>query len=286
MNLLPFVIVILTVLALFSSSHFDRHVQSSKEQESYKGYFRALRGARNKKETQAYNYNIRSQKSSNKSKKEKKVQNVPYFREEKVGWDNGRLNLYSLIDDPLKWPKLKEVAAAYIKQLYIHADFFPKEKNFPSSLIDALIVALKTEGLDTPLYELTLEEPYKTPFKHMLKGTQTYDLSLKGYPPFGNFFVFEKKEKPPMYFQDANLTFLSLTLGQKGMEALKKKELEQIEESGKHYSKIKRAELEVLLSFSPPDPAILDLFEFPKHSSPRMPAKFQDEETGITVHVP
>ena len=121
----------------------------------------------------------------------------------------------------------------------------------------------------------------------MVRGTHTYDLETNaGYPPFGDFFTFEEREKPPMFFQDANTTFLSIVLGTKKMQIIKDEELREFEKSGGHHSSLNRTKLEELLSDSPPSPQQLDLFDFNQKSSPRKPGKHKDQKTQITVRAP
>lgn len=289
MNLLPFVIVIITILALFSTSFFDRHVMEKKEQEIYLAYFKGLRAARNHKEDLAY-CSLRKRgkpPSTNSSKKEPSKKKVDYFRDEKIGWENGRLNLSSLTQDAQKWPELKTITIAYVKRLYSNHDIFPSEGKFVEKLIDALIAAYKDVDPLPPFYDLKLEDKFRIPFYKMVRGTHTYDIKTNaGYPPFGNFFTFEEREKPPMFFQDANTTFLSIVLGTEKMQIIKDEELREIEKSGGHHSSLNRTKLEELLSDSPPSPQQLDLFDFNQKSSPRTPGKHKDQKTQITVRAP
>ncbi len=289
MNLLPFVIVIITILALFSTSFFDRHIIEKKEQEIYLAYFKGLRAARNHKEDLAYRAlkKRRNPQSTNSSKKDLSKKKAEYFRKEKIGWENGRLNLSSLTQDAQKWPELKAVTIAYVKRLYADRPFFPKEEKFTEKLVNALLTAYKESDSPLPLHKVTLEDPFHIPFYKMVKGTQTYDLKSKtGCPPFGDFFTFEERESPPMFFQDANTIFLSIVLGTKKTQMIEDEELREIEESGGHYSSFNRTKLEELLSDSPPSPQQLDLFDFSQKSSPRKPGKHTDPKTQITVRVP
>lgn len=289
MNLLPFVIVIITILALFSTSFFDRHVMEKKEQAIYLAYFKGLRAARNMKEDLAYRSLMKGGKpqSTNSSKKEPSKKKIDYFRDEKIGWKNGRLNLSSLTQDAQKWPELKAISIKYVKRLYSNHDIFPNEGKFVEKLIDALTAAYKDEDSLTPFYDLKLEDKFRIPFYKMLRGTHTYDLkSGAGYPPFGDFFTFEEREKPPMFFQDANTTFLSIVLGDKKTQIIVDEERKEIQESGKHRSSLNRTQLEELLSDSPPSPQQLDLFDFNQKSSPRNPGKHKDQKTQITVRAP
>ena len=289
MNLLPFVIVIITILALFSSSFFDRHIMEKKEQEIYLAYFKGLRVARNHKENLAYRSLMKEakSKSTSSSKNESSEKTTLYFRNEKIGWKNGRLNLSSLTQDSQKWPELKEITIAYVKRLYSGHNIFPKDDEFVERLVNALIAAYKDGDPLLPFHEVKLDDKFHLPFYKMVKGTHTYDLEEKtGYPPFGDFFDFEERESPPMFFQDANTTFLSLVLGIKETQIIVDEELKEIEESKRHRSSINRTKLEELLSDSPPSPQQLELFDFNQKRSPRTPGKYTDPKTQITVRAP
>jgi len=289
MNLLPFVIVIITILALFSSSFFDRHVMEKKEQEIYLAYFKGLRVARNHKEDLAYRSLMKGgkSKSTSSSKNESSEKTTPYFRNEKIGWKNGRLNLSSLTQDAKKWPELKAITIAYVKRLYSGHNIFPKEDKFVERLVDDLIAAYKDGDPLLPFHEVELDDKFHLPFYKMVKGTHTYDLEEKtGYPPLGDFFSFEERESPPMFFQDANTTFLSIVLGTKKTQIIVDEELKEIEESKRHRSSINRTKLEELLSNSPPSPQQLELFDFNQKRSPRTPGKHTDPKTQITVRAP
>jgi len=260
-----------------------------KEQKIYLAYFKGLRAARNQKEDLAYRSLKKREKSqsANSSKKEPSKKNTDYFRDEKIGWKNGRLNLSSLTQDAQKWPELKTITIAYVKRLYSHHRSFPNEGKFVEKLIDALIAAYKEEDPLTPFYDLKLEDKFRIPFYKMVKGTQTYDLkNSTGYPPFGDFFTFEERENPPMFFQDANTTFLSIVFGDKKKQIIVDKERKEIQESGNHRSPLDRTQLEELLNDSPPSPQELDLFDFNQKSSPRKPGKHKDQTTQITVRAP
>lgn len=291
MNLIPFVMIIIMVLSLFSLSQFEGALTLKKENQIYLAYFRGLRETRNKKERSAYKdtlpTNTGDKKPSNEDKPKKSSQK--YFREKRVGWEKGRLNLSSLLQKPHKYPSLETVAVAYVKQLYAHAEFFPKNDQTIKDLIKALIKAYQKDPLIS-FHEIKFNDPkLQDIFYKMMRGTHTYDLEKKvGYPPFGEMFTFEKSDRAPMNYHYANLSFLSLMFGEKMTKdfvALEKKEL--IEAKRKCESPIKKAELEKLLrnQMIGDKNNLLDLFEFTYQISKRVPAKYQDATTQITVKV-
>lgn len=291
MNLLPFVMIIIMVLSLFSLSQFEGALTLKKENQIYLAYFRGLRETRNKKERSAYKdtlpTNTGDKKTSNEDKQKKSSQK--YFREKRVGWEKGRLNLSSLLQKPHKYSSLETVALAYVKQLYGHAEFFPKNDQTIKDLIKALIKAYQKDP-SISFHEIKFNDPkLQDIFYKMMRGTHTYDLEKKvGYPPFGEMFTFEKSDRAPMNYHYANLSFLSLMFGEKMTKdfvALEKKEL--IEAKRKCESPIKKPELEKLLrnQMIGDKNNLLDLFEFTYQISKRVPAKYQDATTQITVKV-
>ena len=286
--------IIIMVLGLFTLSQFEGAMTLKKENQMYLAYFRGLREARNEKAKKAYKKTLPkkedNKKSSSSSEKQKKPSSQKYFREERIGWAMGRLNLSSLLKEPHKYPSLESVAIEYVKQLYGTERFFPKNDAVVKDLMTALIKYYKKEDPSTtPFHKVTFSDPkHQKIFYKMVKGTHTYELEGKGYPPFGEMFTFEKSDRPPMNFHYANLSFLSLLLGKQVINdfvELEQKKLEK--EPKKSISLIRKPELENFLShqiFGEKN-TVLDLFDFTYRKSNRTPAKYQDPETQITVKV-
>ena len=135
--------IIIMVLGLFTLSQFEGAMTLKKENQMYLAYFRGLREARNEKAKKAYKKTLPkkedNKKSSSSSEKQKKPSSQKYFREERIGWAMGRLNLSSLLKEPHKYPSLESVAIEYVKQLYGTERFFPKNDAVVKDLMTALI---------------------------------------------------------------------------------------------------------------------------------------------------
>jgi len=145
MNLLPFIIIIILVLGMFSLSQFQRSHSLEKEKNLYIIYFKGLRQIRNDLEN-AYYEKAKKILSNSKSDPTKETSNTPkdtlFFRERMLGWSSGKLNLSSLLNDASDSLGLKEICIKYLLLLYGHTDFFPKN---PQYLLDCVIEKLKTE---------------------------------------------------------------------------------------------------------------------------------------------
>jgi len=295
MNLLPFVVIILVIFSLFSAGQLQSKMIEKKEIRLYTTYLTTVRNSRNSKEKRMCEGAKREgkghQQQSIKDSEPKPV--IGYFREKRVGWERGKLNLSSLINDSAKWPILETVAASYVKELYKSAAFYPKEKDFEKKIIQTLIATLKETKDLSPLHELKLkDQKMQALFYRMLRGTNTYDLKKKqGIPPFGDFFTFEPSEKPPMNLHYANLSFFSALVGPKGAEKLAKSEQDCFNENSekKHYKcPYSIEELRQLLN----DPKQADLnerlslFDQKYRSMKKPPGYARDEQTQITVLTP
>lgn len=290
MNLLPFVIVIIMVLSLFSLNQFQGAITQKKENQLYLAYFHGLRETRNKQEKDAYKKSLVKKKTDQNESTEKKPYHHQYFRVKRVGWEKGRLNLSSLLKKPPKYEALESLAESYVKQLYGHASFFPKEKNFAKTLIQSLINIYKENENPPKFYEITFDDPIiQEAFFKMVHGTHTYDLDKKlGYPPFGEMFTFDPSDRAPMNFHYANLSFLSLTFGEKIKSELVNAEQELLPSAKqKCLSPLKKQDIENLLLHKTigNSETILSLFDFKYQTSKKEPKHYVDENTAITVKI-
>lgn len=299
MNLLPFVVIILVLLSLFSVSQLQSKIVEKKELQLYTTYFITMRESRNSKEKRVCTGAKAKEKKSHGEKQSEAQTSTQssepqgYFREKRVGWERGKLNLSSLINDSGKWPVLELVTAAYIKELYSGASFYPKEKDFEKKFLRTLIATLKESKDRPPLHELQFkDQAMQAIFYRMLRGTNTYVLNpKKGIPPFGDFFTFEPSEKPPMNLHYANLSFLSALVGHKGAQKLKTSEEECFKnnpEKKRYQCPYSFEELRQLLD----DPKLTDLSErlslldqkYKAMTKP--PGMARDQQTQITVLTP
>ncbi|MCB1084705.1 MAG: hypothetical protein KDK60_01235 [Chlamydiia bacterium] len=293
MNLLPFIFVMISLFSLYSYSSLRAGLQQKKESTLYHSYFTTLRQARNKKEERFYELARYDRTPSGKKKPKKPGENEkgweapPYFREVRVGWPLGRLNLSSLLNDSTKWPSLKGIAIDYVKQLYSHCSFFPKDDKFPAQLIDALIASCKENK--KPLRQIHIEdEKIRSTFYKMLKGTNTFDIDEKiGIPPFELFFTFEENESPPMNLHYANLVFLNIIFGKEGTEELVRleKEIHADKKEKLCHSPLKRADLNRILNTQfQVESKSIDIFETKYHPTKRPPSYHRDPTTNLMVY--
>lgn len=290
MNLLPFVMIIIMILGLFSISQFQGAITQKKEHQLYLAYFHGLRETRNEKEKTAYKRSKIKKKPEPTQTNDTRPKSARYFRIKHEGWEKGRLNLSTLLKKPHKYEGLESLAESYVKQLYGHASFYPQDENFPKTLITALVEIYAGNKNPPELYEIAFKDKTLNDiFFKMVHGTHTYDLEKKiGYPPFGEMFTFEESARPPMNFHYANLPFLSTILGEKVKDKLVKLEIELLPDARKKcLSPLKKQDVEDLLMGKTlgKSGTVLGLFDFKYETSKRDPQHYIDPATAITVKI-
>lgn len=283
MNLLPFVMIIIVIFSLFSASHLQTAFTQTKEKKLYCTYFKGLRTARNNK--------IKNFRAEHKplASRDKVKPVTTYFRVERVGWANGRLNLSSLLSDATYRKILHDVAVNYIELLYKDTKCFPKEKGFAQKLLASLVQAYK-KNPQLAFHEVHFKDKkMQEIFYKMVRGTHSYCLEPKrGCPPFANFFTFEPSSEPS-YFDYANTTLLTALFGEKFTKNLVQEELRALEKKRRRCeAPIKKENFRTMLSeaFIPNSNELYSLLNFTYAKSSRIVGKFQDEETKLTVLAP
>ncbi|MGE0197535.1 MAG: hypothetical protein AB7N99_01880 [Simkaniaceae bacterium] len=290
MNLLPFVMIIVLILGMFSLSQFQQSISLEKEKNAYLAYFIGLRESRNDCEDSVY-VNARKTHSKGKSSpttpskttKNDDIKERLFFRERKVGWLEGRLHLSSLLDESQNNASLKTLTLKYLSALYGHKKFFPKD---PKPFLESLIKTLKTQETLIPLHEVVFEDPQMQElFYKILRGTHTYDLEKKeGYPPFDHFFTFEKSDHPPMNFHGANKVFLQVALGpSKAEELILEEKKRLIDTPNSLKSPLSKTDLEKILREDFAEK--IQWFHFNPGKREKNPEMHVDEKTKITVRI-
>lgn len=283
MNILPFVITILLILGMFSLTQLKQI--RSPETKIYISYFETLRQTRNALAHEVYQKEMKKQSKNNASSTGNQKSNnedVPYFRDQYFGCKEGRLNLYSLLEEKQN-SLLKEVATAYLRTLYGHLP------DYSDALLDDLLEAqaayIAANHEPVPFYELTFKDPKKhEKYYRFIRGTNTYDLKTKGFPPLEDFFTFNADQKKPMLFNYAPEVFLNVVFSTEFTAEIRKEEHEAQKQDNKRTSCFNREGLLIKANEKMISDANskMDLFEF-KSKRAKKTISTTDEKTGITV---
>ncbi|MCB9092849.1 MAG: hypothetical protein H6620_09845 [Halobacteriovoraceae bacterium] len=289
MNLIPFVIIIIVILGMFSYSSFSSSITKKKEATHYKAYFQGLREIRNLKAEQAY----LSQLTSKERAELDTPKEFSYFRERWEGAPQGRINLYPLIENPASNKTLYSVALNYLELLYGTALFHEnKDQGMCKKILDQLLKSQKKSFKETQgplkLYEVAFEESHlKEKYFKMLSGTTSYNLREKqGYLPLKQAIEFEKSTSKPIKFPYANTLLIEALFGKKVTKEILNAELEiqQTEEKVSNTYALTENDLKEITWKNNVDDQVFLLLDY-KKTKDSPPISWTDPNTNITIRL-
>lgn len=271
MNILPFVLSFLLLLAITGGAILHQTTGIAKEQRAIHGYLAALRSVRSEQDRQKYN---KDQKSDERWPRQKEAKTSSKKRKEK-DYESPRDSKDRR--DVCKFPLSKE-AALYpyaeklLKLLYRPPVF---KEGVHREILDALIDSKGATFLDRfPKDGKIVDAYYK-----MVKGTNIYDAE-KGYPPLDDFFSLEQgKGKISFYY--ASREVLTAVLG----ESLTQKVIDAEETYWRKTGKKARLGKQTLIDLVGQDfpvQAISEVFYFTPPTIGTT-SVMTDEDTGITA---
>ena len=204
MNILPFVAIVLILLATLSYSSLDKGKILHYEKEAALGYMRADRGLLKKLHKTAFEKAPKKKDVLDSTKKPEKPTKTPSVTR---GSHLVKMNLSPLLKENCP-VVITTTFLNLLKTYYGHSSFLqstttdPNLKKFIKSFTESgkeKIQQAKEEK--EPLSSIKLSQfhpklpPEKYIFYKMLKGTHYYDLKANdGYPPFEEVFCLEEKQ--------------------------------------------------------------------------------------------
>lgn len=293
MNILPFVTILILVIALTISSFFGGFKESSFAKIGSTGLINAYRLARNSsEETRLLNFaSTLSKPPKDKDKAEKKPSppkvkknREKSFRENIT--DNSKFNLTPLLkeDDPF----LEEVFANYLHEIYqntnLASDYKYDKKALPKLLAKEIVQAIKklpsTEPLEFEKIILTSKSLHDIWYK-MLKGSPSYP-NNGGWPPIGHFIVLiETKEPTVICATKASIPLLKAFFGETITAAILTKEKEE----ERKREPLIRAEIVTLLEEHAFSSSNRKYIGYGKAAKIRQTESEKDPTSGITATV-
>lgn len=286
MNILPFVIIMVLVLGMFSLSFLRTSIGMEKEKDAYVAYFKGRKEVRNQLEERAYKVALKEKELPEDE------QEFVYFRERWEGSPLGQLNLSLLAGNDPEKNTLYSIALKYIQRLYGNR-VLGQDKNLSKKILDQLIKIqkqrLQQNKASLPLIQIDLKDPsLKDIYYNMLRGTNTYNLKQgKGYPPLADVITFDKIKSKPIHFNYINTCLLEVLFGSKVTKEIMDAEItsqQQSEEVNNSYA-LKDNELQAIArKYNKNQPLALLSFETVKADPPIV---WTDPKTGISVrHFP
>ncbi len=289
MNILPFVLFSLIILACVSTTFFKERQATFWEERSYTGYMNAERKLRCKV-VSAHYAKIRPKKIEAKSegkkekKTEKKKNDGPYvnWRERGQLSELSKLNIAPLFHQ--KSPELYEIAAGLLHELYKETRFFagPKNGELHLTLLDSFIATGRANKKAVHIKDFFPEDPDLRPiFYKMAKGTRL------GYPSLEEFFTFDQNPgRKPISFSYASIPLLKILFGDEATKKILEREHEKWLEDGE-YHRLHENEVKEILEKSSKKPfeyyKIQELIDFSIKAPPKKHLVGEDKTTRIMV---
>lgn len=258
MNVIPFVITILTVLTYGMSLTYQNKINSMRNQIAYNQYRNAeLKILKKSQKMQFKHLPGKKVLVENEKKTKNKTKLSSTLNQECA-----KFNLFPLIDEGKEThPALFETVLKFLRLFYAEK-VFAHEKNLDQKILEALLKAAKLalkENKKLDLETLSLNDPsLQLIYYKLLKGTKN------GYPPLSDFLKIEK-EPSKICIYHANHDLLAIFFGEKTAS-----QIEQILQNEKattlSLDAIFQVASDATLRFK--DPKVFDLIDFtnPKHA--------------------
>lgn len=218
MNILPFVISLLLIIAITSNTLLKKKVSEDIVSHSISGYMKASRKAMNYSQEIAFDaipekqVDKKPQEKHEKSNK-KEVTNLRY-----INIENAKVNIYPLVvNNKDTQIELYNLAAALIHTLYADQSFYTK--HFEKTLINNILSSFETQlkkDKDIQISNLVLQDPLlQKNYYKILKGTKFFDHDKKiGTPSLLDYIKYENiNSKIPI--KDASYELLTTVFNEK-----------------------------------------------------------------------
>jgi hypothetical protein len=230
MHVLPFVSILLIILTTISYSFLDKSKTIIYEKQMMLSHMNIERKLLRKLHREAFKKAPKKKSSSQHSRAQgeppKRVDSALTPRTHSVS----KMNLFPLFSE-----KMPSEVIDLLKNLLnaLYARSFLAQHN--SSSFSHLSTHLLTKGREKielvktlqqdpdslHFYELYPDEPSAHAlFYKILKGTHSYDLIEKGYPPLEDFFCLTSSEKTIFHFPSLSPLMLSVVFGSEGAKAI------------------------------------------------------------------
>ncbi|MCH9611592.1 MAG: hypothetical protein S4CHLAM102_00620 [Chlamydiia bacterium] len=248
MNILPFVMVMMMVIAFVIGGFFQNVHSLSHISTGFSGYMDAHRQGRNMLQKGHYRGAVARHKKKREKKEEtlvldekeekrlseKTIQKILASRFESINRESAKLNIYLLFNpQDIQYPTLLNTFTQLLKELYGPLNLFPSEEDY---LLLAKEIAKRGQKQlqkgKEPKAPITLfdlypqNEPLKSLFYTLMVGTSSYDISTRqGLPSLKDFIMIDPSPKEkPICFQAASFWVLKAHFGQEITQQILKAE--------------------------------------------------------------
>jgi hypothetical protein len=268
MNILPLVFGFLLLFTFLSSTLIKHAFFFSSEKQSVESYLSSKLALKNKWERYKYDkFKTAGAEKEEKSKKERMVNNQAKYHSHRTRESLPPLakwNLAALVLNESPIPFLHQSAAALLKDLYGHTEFWIEGESKNPLLAEELLFSFRMKDDKKEMESLSdlfpLDPLLQPIFYKLLKGSNSYNLKKKeGYPPLEDFFSFEPKNKKTLCLCYASYPALKAFLGEDLAQEIVSLEKKKWGKTKKGYPTITEKELVDLVSFKGPDISLSEL---------------------------
>lgn len=294
MNILPFVIGMLLLFVMLSSSFIHEQKNLSTIESAYSAFGKTNRLLLSKIEQDRFR-SLPEKKTPNEDPKESSEEQeekdvskdfVSFRSKTLCDVEASKVNLNGIHKD--NTPIAYETAANLLVTLYGHTKFFPKDDDrLPYKILDSLLAQCqKTKG--QKIEDLYSKDDIDTVWYKIFRGTKNYNLQKKiGYPPLHHFFTVQPQQNRAICFLKASSIILEAHFGEKIVYRLLEKEKQKWEESKHKKQALTKKELQHFLQESFPQEFGENDFSqdlgFTHWKSEKKRYYVQDEKTGISL---
>lgn len=284
MNLLPFLLTLILIMALGTSSLLRYALVLSQEQEQIQHYY--TQKAQLLDQFERYKYQKAKDKLRPPRKKNtsttKKPRSTSSSHRDRTDSDKSKWNLSPMLQQEI--PYLEEALAHLLYLLYGHTSFWQKEVEI--KLAHAFLQ--KKQAL--LLTDLQPEDPsLHYIFYKMLQGSGVYDIDTKkGFPPLEDFLMLAPSQPYILSFPYASTLCLQTFLGEKIATAVLTQEKEQNTQT-KHTTSISQETLQALLikeDLPLPSHLLLQYLSFSFARAPLTKLEKASSHTSIQLRLP
>jgi hypothetical protein len=305
MNILPFVIVLLTILASLSYGFLDKGKVLYYEKELALSYMKVERKLlkelhRNAFKKAPHKKQADTQTLSPKSPSEPPEESDPLTSPRSSALT--KMNIFPLFKEECP-PELYLIAENLFFALYEHSPFL-KQSSGRDSLKHLFknIIALgkhslkekkreENAPLEMTLFQLYPQEPSQhAVFYKILRGTHLYNLEQsQGYPPLQDFFfIKEETSRPILHFPSLSPKMLEIVFGKEEADCILSKEIEmRTQHPKRHLKTLSKEELLSLLHEKFPSKLhfdkLIEYLSFGQDPTNEEKITVMDEKTCITL---
>ncbi|NDE82345.1 MAG: hypothetical protein EB051_01850 [Chlamydiia bacterium] len=290
MNILMFISSMLIIFSFISATTSHHSLVLEAEKTSFHGYMQGLRHTRNMWQNKMFIDATKAMKSKPTTSTRTKTgpKKFSSHRRSHNPCLYSKFNIASLFSIEESDQQIASILTNLIEELYDHTSFVKESK--VENLAHKIVINMQRLGKkQQDVFELQdlspKDEPLKTIFYKMLKGSGYYALEKKeGYPPLADFLYVDKEKKKPFYFHFASYQVLHSVFGEKLTEQIL--ELEKIK-SEAHGNKrtLTKAELDNLLlnSHDPKHKQTTELFSFVKERGSLESLSYKNSKSKVCV---